>query len=69
MVFGDLRSKNVGPADVVTLYLQQDTDNRLASKLWAELRSGARVFSHSFTLPGRAPAGRDDNEYLYLFQA
>ncbi len=43
---------DLGDADVVTLYLLQDTNNRLRPKLLRELRPGARVVSHTFTFPG-----------------
>ncbi|MBU1740279.1 MAG: SAM-dependent methyltransferase, partial [Proteobacteria bacterium] len=46
---------DLGPADVVTCYLFPDVMARLAEKLAAELRPGARVVSFNFPLPGWRP--------------
>lgn len=46
----DLFVTDLSPATVVTLYLGEEVNLRLRSKLLAELRPGARVVSHDFTL-------------------
>ena len=47
---------NVRHATVVTLYLLTTVNERLRPKLEHELRSGARVVSHDFQVPGWQPA-------------
>ncbi len=42
-------------ADVVTLFLLQDTNQKLKNKLAKELKPGSRVVSYSFTLEGWKP--------------
>jgi len=46
---------NVRHATVVTLYLLTTVNERLRPKLERELRSGARVVSHDFQVPGWQP--------------
>jgi protein-L-isoaspartate O-methyltransferase len=47
---------NVRHATVVTLYLLTAVNERLRPKLERELRSGARIVSHDFQVPGWQPA-------------
>ena len=47
---------NVRHATVVTLYLLTSVNERLRPKLERELRSGARIVSHDFQVPGWQPA-------------
>ncbi|WP_352431648.1 methyltransferase domain-containing protein [Pyrinomonas sp.] len=46
----DLFQTDLSEATVVTLYLLPDINLKLRPKLWRELRSGARVVSHAFTM-------------------
>ncbi len=46
---------NIRHATVVTLYLLTSVNERLKPKLEKELRSGARVVSHDFQMPGWEP--------------
>ena len=46
---------NVRHATVVTLYLLTAVNERLRPKLERELRSGARIVSHDFQVPGWQP--------------
>ncbi len=52
IVWGDLFDFNYSIADVVTLYLGSDINEKLRPKLERELRRGARVVSHDFEVPG-----------------
>jgi SAM-dependent methyltransferase len=67
VVRGDLFDQDLSPADVVTCYLLQGTNDRLAEKLGRELRPGARVVSNSFTFPGLTLASEDEKHNLYLY--
>jgi precorrin-6B methylase 2 len=49
-VRADLFTVSLRDADVVTLYLLPDVNERLRPKLLAELRPGARVVSHAFDM-------------------
>jgi SAM-dependent methyltransferase len=46
----DLFETDVRPATVVTLYLGPEVNRRLRPKLLRELRPGARIVSHDFSL-------------------
>jgi hypothetical protein len=45
----------VSPATVVTLYLGPDVNRRLRPKLLSDLRPGARIVSHDFSLGDWTP--------------
>ena len=47
---------NVRPATVVTLYLLTLVNERLRPQLERQLRSGTRIVSHEFQVPGWQPA-------------
>jgi 16S rRNA A1518/A1519 N6-dimethyltransferase RsmA/KsgA/DIM1 with predicted DNA glycosylase/AP lyase activity len=47
---GDLFKADISQATVVTLYLSGSINRRLAPKLMAELKPGARVVSHRFDM-------------------
>ena len=47
---GDLFKADISQATVVTLYLSGSINRRLAPKLMAELKPGARVVSHRFEM-------------------
>lgn len=49
-VRGDLFEADVRPATVVTLYLLSSVNVKLRPKLFRELRPGARVVSHDFSM-------------------
>ena len=51
----DLFKTDVSPATVVTLYLGPDVNRRLRPKLLSELRPGARIVSHDFSLGDWTP--------------
>ena len=50
LVVQDLFATDVSPATVVTLYLGPEVNRRLRPKLLRELRPGARIVSHDFSL-------------------
>ncbi|WP_054842321.1 hypothetical protein [Vulcanisaeta distributa] len=52
---GDLFDFDYSIADVVTLYLGSDVNEKLRPKLNRELRRGSRVVSHDFEVPGWRP--------------
>lgn len=61
----DLFGVDLSPATVVTLFLLPELNDRLAPKLRRELRPGARIVSHRWTIRGWPPEdaiGVDVNE-------
>jgi precorrin-6B methylase 2 len=57
IIHGDLmKVKLTPPADVVTIYLDTDANEKLRPMLAKSLRDGARVVSHDFQIPGWQPA-------------
>ncbi|MGA2783672.1 MAG: class I SAM-dependent methyltransferase [Candidatus Bathyarchaeia archaeon] len=55
VIRGDFLDVNLGPADVVTLYLLTSVNSSIRPKLERELRSGSRVVSHDFPIRGWVP--------------
>ncbi|MDX1374605.1 MAG: class I SAM-dependent methyltransferase [Burkholderiales bacterium] len=51
-VRGNLFDVDLSPATVVTLFLLPELNDRLAPKLRRELRAGARIVSHRWTIRG-----------------
>jgi SAM-dependent methyltransferase len=67
---------DVSPATVVTLYLLSASNLRLRPILTKQLRPGARIVSHAFSMGDWAPAQRDEfvdsrgvTRTLYLWKA
>ncbi len=48
----DFMNVNLSSADVVAIYLSSSVNSKLAAKLKTELKSGARVVSLDYPLPG-----------------
>ena len=48
IIFGNVFTQDLSAADVVTVYLTQDTNDKLREKLEQELRFGSRVVSNTF---------------------
>lgn len=67
ITFGDFFSQDLSDADVVTCYLLQDTNQKLAVKLLSELRPGARVVSNTFTFVGIDPVREYGQARVYVF--
>jgi SAM-dependent methyltransferase len=67
VVWGDLFRVDLSNADVVMVYLLQDTNNKLESKLKKELKPGSRIVSHVFTFNDWTPVDSDEKLKLYLY--
>jgi hypothetical protein len=68
VVYGNLFEFDVSHADVVTLYLLQGTNQRIKPLLQEQLRPGAKVISHSFSLSGWTPIAIDERNRLFLYE-
>lgn len=74
IVQGDLLTVDISRADVVTLYLETLSNDKLRPKLERSLRPGARVVSYEFKVRGWTPEhietvfayNREHNIYVYL---
>ena len=66
---GDFFTADISPATVVTLWLSEGVNARLAPKLRRELRPGTRIVSHQFRMGAWAPeaTARQDNEDMFLW--
>ncbi len=64
---GDVFREDLSSANVLFLFLLQDTNERLQEKLLRELRPGTRIVSYAFTLPRfhEMPSG-DPFHHLYV---
>lgn len=51
IIQGDLMKVDLSQADVVTMYLTTGANEKIRPKLETELKSGARVVTHDFTIP------------------
>ena len=54
-ILGDAKKADLGEATVITMYLGADGNLRLADRLRAQLRSGARIVSRDFQIYGWEP--------------
>ena len=74
---GDVLEADVSPATVVTLYLLSSSNARLRPILTRQLKPGARIVSHAFSMGADWPAdkidrftsARGDEVTLYLWKA
>jgi predicted RNA methylase len=64
----DMFTFDVTGADVVVVYLLQGTNQRLKERLQKQLRDGARVVSHSFSMSGWAPIAIDDRKGIFVYE-
>ena len=77
MIHGDFLNVDLSPADVVTMYLATDVNEMLRPNLEKDLKTGARVVSHEYPVPGWKPKlvdkdfpeGRHHTIYLYEMPA
>ena len=71
IIEGNFFETDLSAADVVTLYLRQDTNDRLAGKFKKELKPGARVVSYTFIMTGWNPTrmenGLSAHSRVYLY--
>lgn len=55
VIHGNFMDVDISPADVVTLYLLESANETLKPKLERSLKSGTRIISHDFEIPGWKP--------------
>lgn len=77
VIHGDLLQVDLSPADIVTMYLARDVNAMLRPNLEKYLKTGARVVSHEYPVPGwrpklvdrDLPEGHNHVIYLYVMPA
>jgi SAM-dependent methyltransferase len=67
IVWGNFFHIDLSEATIVTLFLTQRTNRKLASKLRSELKSGAKVISYVWTFDDWAPVSTDTENELTLY--
>ncbi len=75
IIHGDMLKQDYGSADLVTVYLLPSSNEKVRPILEKQLKKGARVVCHDFTMPGWTPdkivnieddgEGRSHTLYLY----
>lgn len=72
VVHGDLLDVDFSAADVVTIYLQPQANEKLRPRMESLLKPGARVVSFAFPVPGWKPklvdTSDDRRHVIYLYQ-
>jgi cyclopropane fatty-acyl-phospholipid synthase-like methyltransferase len=67
VIWGNFFNVNLSEADVVTLYLIQNTNDKLEPKLKEQLKPGSRVVSHVFTFNDWNPVKANTNLQVYVY--
>jgi precorrin-6B methylase 2 len=67
VIWGNFYHADLREATVVTVFLSQRTNQKLKSKLMAELRPGTRVVSYVWTFDGWTPTLQDARNELSMY--
>ncbi len=67
VLLGNFFKIDISDADVVTIYLLQETNVKLIDKFARELRPGTRIVSNTFTLPGFKIINHDEKSKIYVY--
>ena len=68
VIWGNFFNLDLSKADIVTLYLLQNTNEKLKLKLENELKPGTRVVSHVFTFDGWVLEEFDSKSQIYMYK-
>ena len=66
--YGDFFKRDLSKADVITCYLLQDTNNKLAGKINRELSPSARIISSVFTFPTLSLINKNKKSKLFMYK-
>ncbi len=67
VLLGNFFKINISDADVVAIYLLQETNIKLIDKFIKELRPGTRIVSNTFTLPGFKVFNYDKRSRIFVY--
>lgn len=65
---GNFFSENLRDADVVIVYLLQETNDRLLKKLKEELYPGTKIISNTYVFKDLEPLASDEKNRVYLYR-
>jgi len=68
VLLGNFFYKDLSEADVVMIYLLQDTNLKLIRKFIRELRPGTRIVTNTFTLPGMKIIRQNKKDQIYVYK-
>ena len=68
VVRGNFFHEDLREATVVTMFLQQGTNQRLKEKLLTELRPGTRVITYTWTFEGWHPIKHNPSSQVYVYE-
>lgn len=68
VICGNMYAYDCRDADVVTVYLLQGTNQKLKDQLSRQLKPGARIVSHTFSMDGWVPIAIDDSKGIFLYE-
>ena len=68
VLLGNFFTKDLGRADIVMIYLLQDTNLKLINKFVNELKPGTRIVTNTFTLPGFEILRQDREAQIYVYK-
>ncbi len=74
VIHADLMDVDISSADVVTIYLLRESNDKLRPKLESSLKSGARVVSHDYEIRGWKPTvvekakANNRNHAIYVYE-
>jgi len=68
VTLGNFFYKDLSKANIVIVYLLQDTNNRLIKKFIKELRPGTRIVSNTFIFPGWDIIRQDNKAQVYVYK-
>lgn len=68
VIWGNFFHKDLGEADVVTVFLKQDTNDRLRPKLQREMKEGARIVSYTYPFTGWKLLNADLESEIFVYR-
>lgn len=66
MRYGNFWKQDYRQADALVCFLLINTMGDFKKKIWPQLKSGAKVISNQFSLPGVKEVARERNVFLYV---
>ncbi len=68
VLLGNFFNKDLSRADIIMIYLLQDTNLKLINKFVNELKPGTRIVTNTFTLPGFEILRQDKKAQIYVYR-
>ncbi|MDH5506962.1 MAG: class I SAM-dependent methyltransferase [Anaerolineae bacterium] len=68
VVYANFYDYDLRDAQVVTLYLTRETNQRVKQRLLGQLQGGARVVSHAFPISGWTPKLIDEDVLIFVYE-